>query len=124
MSEDIIPVWGSGVHRRGASLIEYARGAGGRVDLLPGRYLDMIAEAVVYAHPRYVCWTTCELLISGRYVRSRHPKLRSLTIAELRADNAARNRRHYLRRRENPEFVEAERARARAKLARQRKTVL
>ena len=76
--------YGSGRYRRGASLIWYARGMGGRVCDLPPSHLDMIAEAVLYAHPKYVTRPVRELLVSGRYVRSRHWQLRDITVAQLR----------------------------------------
>lgn len=89
MSDKLIPTWGTGVKRRGPGLIEYARGAGGRIDVLPTRYLDMVAEAVVHCHPECITQPMRELLVSGRYRRSQHPQLRDLSVADLRRIRSA-----------------------------------
>lgn len=90
--------YGSDVYRRGASLVEYARGAGGRIDILSGGYLDLLAEAIVHVHPKTVSRRVRELLVSGRFRRSTHPQLRDVSLAELRRRATDQYTRDYARR--------------------------
>lgn len=94
----VIHKYGQGIYMRGASMITYAHGAGGRICDLPPRYLDMVAEAIIYGHPRYVTHAVQELLVSGHFVRSRHRQLRSVTLAELRLRASASNHAQWKRR--------------------------
>lgn len=91
--------YGSGRYRRGASLIWYARGAGGRICDLPPKHLDMIAEAIIHAHPKYVTRPVRELLVSGRFIRSQHWQLRGVTLAQLRERQLLNSSRAYAIRR-------------------------
>jgi hypothetical protein len=81
-------------------MIDYARGMRGRVCDLSPNHLDMLAEAVLDAYPRYVTRPIRELLVSGRYRRSRHPLLANATLADVRRDAHLRGVRAYVRRRE------------------------
>lgn len=94
----LIHEYGRGTYVRGASMITYAHGAGGRICDLPPRYLDMVAEAIIHGHPRYVTHAVRELLVSGRFARSRHWQLRNLTLAELRLRASASNHEQWKRR--------------------------
>lgn len=111
----VIP-WGTDVRRRGQSLVTYAHGAGGRICDLPGHYLDMVAEAIIHGHPKYVRRSVRELLVTGKFVRSVHPQLRDLTLAELRAQFADRAKDQYRRRLEMYPNLNRDRARRRREL--------
>jgi hypothetical protein len=98
--DDPRPPWGSGKNQRGSNMINFARGSNGRMcDLSPGQ-LDMLAEAVVNAYPRYLTRPVRELLVSGRYRRSRHPLLRDATLADVREACRLRSVQMYARRKE------------------------
>lgn len=108
-----LTAYGSSGKRRGVSIVDYARGAGGRIDALPAVYLDMIAESVLHGHPKYVTRTVRELLVNGRFARSRHPQLRDLSVADLRRIQRERSSRQYLRRLElHPELAPRRRRRS------------
>lgn len=63
------------------AIVTYAVGAGGRIDVLPARYLDVVADAVTRTHPRSLPYVVAKLLASGRYRRSIHPELREASVA-------------------------------------------
>jgi hypothetical protein len=90
-------------------MIEYAQGAGGRICDMAPYHLDMLAEAVVDTHPERLPDMVCELLVSGRFRRSRHRLLAVLTLADLRRRNLERSNRLIRRQRElHPERYRAE----------------
>ena len=97
---DLRPPFGTGVRVRGASMIEYAYGAGGRIFDMAPSHLDMLVEAILDMHPARLPDRVCELLVSGRFRRSRHPQLRDLTLTGLRQRNLERSNRLIRRQRE------------------------
>lgn len=75
-------------------IVEYGFGAGGRALDLPPQYLDAICEANTHAHPRTLDRRVSELLVSGRFRPSKHPRVRGKTLAELRAYHHDIDNRH------------------------------
>lgn len=64
-------------------VIDYAVGAGGRLDVLPERYLDAVASAVTRAHPSNVPREVLWQLKSGRFKLSVNPRVANATTLEL-----------------------------------------
>lgn len=93
-----IYTYGSGIYLRGASLIEFAHGAGGRICDMAPDHLDMVAEAIVHAHPEYLPHCVLELLVSGRYRSSQHRKMQGVTLAVLRRQHHLEAQRDWQRR--------------------------
>lgn len=87
-----------GSRKRGALMVTYVNGLGGRALDLPSGYLDMAIHAVTHVHPKEVSTPVRELLVSGRFVRSSHRQLSGVTLAELRRTASELHHRDYLRR--------------------------
>lgn len=68
------------VYRLG-TMIDYVQGAGGRISNLPGYMLDAVARAITYVHPKQLTWRVTDQLVSGRFIRSSHPRLRDVRDA-------------------------------------------
>lgn len=67
------------------SVTSYVQGMRGRVFDLPPRYLDAAARAFVWQHPRGVFRRALlYLLVSDRFVRSRHALLRNMNEDDAR----------------------------------------
>lgn len=60
------------------TMIDYVQGAGGRISNLPGYMLDAVARAITYVHPKQLTWRVTDQLVSGRFIRSSHPRLRDI----------------------------------------------
>jgi hypothetical protein len=95
----VIQQYGSGVRNRGSSMVWYARGSGGRFCDLPPYYLDMLAEAVRHVYPKELTRAVRELLVSGRFMRSNHPRLKHTTLEQLRNTAYVTDRAAYVVRR-------------------------
>jgi len=75
---------------RSGAVVDYVQGTGGRISDLPGYMLDAAAKVITYVHPRQLTWRVADQLVSGRFVRSSHPRLRDVRDA---ADLRRRRRR-------------------------------